>query len=332
MRNDSLPSRLNEIRALIEKGNAQRAAEIARDTAVLYPGIAAVAVALGEALLATDHLPAAIAEFQRALRLDPDLDDARYGIGRAWLEAGEPQKALEIFAHLDGERFAGLPALTRRAEAMKNETRSNANYVRHLFDQFSPDYDSRMLGHLGYGAPQILRALADLVIQPARRLAILDLGCGTGLSGQAFKDLASRLDGMDLSPRMIEKARARGIYDALAVADIETALADRRDAYDLVLAADTLVYLGDLSKVFAGVLQALKPGGHFLFTTEKKDGAGFELGPKRRWRHSESCLRKLAAHYRMEICGLMDCVPRTESGEPVAGFAVALAKPDGIAN
>ena len=49
---------------------------------------------------------------------------------------------------------------------------------------------------------------------------------------------------------MIEKARARDIYDNLSIGDIETALSGR---YDLVVAADTLVYLGDLSPVFAAV-------------------------------------------------------------------------------
>src|SRR6201999_4397445 len=94
---------------------------------------------------------------------------------------------------------------------------------------------------------------------------------------------AGRLDGIDLSPAMIEKARARGIYDGLVVGDIETALVGR---YDLILAADTLVYLGDLGPLFAAVADHLAPGGFFLFTTEAKDGEGFELGPKRRWRHS----------------------------------------------
>ena len=82
-----------------------------------------------------------------------------------------------------------------------------------------------MIGQLGYAAPQILLDLAAMVMPGRERLSILDLGCGTGLAGAAFRPLAARLDGIDLSPAMIEKARARGIYDHLAVADLETALA-----------------------------------------------------------------------------------------------------------
>ncbi len=331
--NDTLPSRLAAVRALIGQGRAESAVAIARETSHLYPGIAAVALALGEALLAAGHLPTAIAEFQRALRLDPDLADARYGVGCAWLEAGEPDRALDAFAHIDAARApAGLPEKISAAEAMKKAKRSDPNYVRHLFDQFSADYDARMLGQLGYSAPRILRHLAALVLPRQRDLAVLDLGCGTGLSGAAFRSMASRLDGIDLSPRMIEKAQNRGIYDSLAQADIETALAGGSGEYDLVLAADTLVYLGDLGPAFAGVARSLKPGGHFLFTVEKKKGEGFELGPRRRWRHSQAYLRGLAADNGMDICGLLDCVPRTEAGEPVPGLAAALARTGRIAN
>ncbi len=85
-------------------------------------------------------------------------------------------------------------------------------------------------------APQILRELFDLVMPGRERLTILDLGCGTGLAGVAFKDVAALLDGVDLSPEMIEKARARKLYDNLIVGDIETAL-EQTGQYDLLLAA-----------------------------------------------------------------------------------------------
>jgi len=141
-----------------------------------------------------------------------------------------------------------------------------------------------------------------------------------------FKPLAARLDGVDLSPAMIEKARARGIYDDLQVADLETALAAPGPNYDLILAADTLVYLGDLVRVFEGARDRLSPHGYFLFTVEKSEGYGFELGPKRRWRHSEAYLRELASHTGFDLAGLVAAAPRREANQPVEGFAVALAR------
>jgi predicted TPR repeat methyltransferase len=191
-----------------------------------------------------------------------------------------------------------------------------------LFDQFSADYDKRMLVDLRYQAPEILANLFTFVMPGREALSILDLGCGTGLAGQVFKPVAARLDGVDLSPKMVAVARARGIYDHLAVADLETALAEP-GAYDLILAADTLVYLGDLGAVFDAVRTKLSPDGYFLFTVERADAA-FELGPKRRWRHSEAYLRDLAAKNGLSVAGLVAAVPRHEANRPVDGFAVAL--------
>ncbi len=316
------------VRALIAAGDSAAALDTARQSASLYPGVAVAAVTLGEALLAAGHLPTAIGEFQRALRLDPSLSEARLRLGEAWLEAGEAQKALEAFdAVEDAETAPHLADRIAEASAMQERPRSDPRYVRHLFDQFSSDYDERMLGQLGYGAPAILRSLADLVIPDrSRRYSILDLGCGTGLAGAAFKDIASTLDGVDLSPAMIAKARSRDIYRELIIADLESALVGVDCEYDLLLAADTLVYLGDLAKAFEGARRRLRPGGTFLFTAEKKAGDGFELGPKRRWRHSETYLRREASRARFEITGFLDCHPRTEAGVPVDGYAVALRK------
>ncbi len=316
-----LLARLMLVRALLAAGDSAAALDAARETAQLNPQVAPAIVVLGNALLAAGHLPTAIAEYQRALRLDPASEEARTQLGVAWLEAGEAEKALEQFAAL----HEPPAALLARAQAIRSQRRSDAGYVRHLFDQFSADYDSRMRQQLTYQAPEILRELASLVMPGAAHLTVLDLGCGTGLAGQAFGDMADTLDGIDLSPAMIEKARARGLYRHLAVADIETALAAGGADYDLVLAADTLVYLGDLAATFAGVARRLKPGGFFLFTVETSSGPDFELGSKRRWRHGESYLRKIAATF--EVAGIVACAPRTEANVPVDGLAVALNKP-----
>ena len=291
----------------------------AREAAALNPGIAIVALALGEALLAKGALPAAIAELQRASRLDPALERPRFLTARAWLEAGEAANALAIFENM--EPSPERDALIARAQAIAAAPRSDPGYVRHLFDQFSADYDNRMMGQLDYAAPQILKDLADLVMPGRDLLRVLDLGCGTGLAGLLFRPRAARLTGIDLSPAMIEKARARDVYDSLILGDIENALGGE---YDLILAADTLVYLGDLGPVFAAVADHLAPGGFFLFTTEAKEDPAFELGPKRRWRHSQAYLREAAKGAGLSVAGLVSASPRTESHQPVPGFAVAL--------
>ena len=317
-----LLARLTLIKALLASGAKQDALAEAREAVSLNPDIAVAVLALGEALLAVEALPTAIAELQRALRLDPDDARARHKLAEAWLAAGEADKALENLRQLDDPPAALIAA----AEAIKSAPRSDPGYVRHLFDQFAADYDMRMREHLHYAAPEILLGLAAMVMPGREALSILDLGCGTGLAGAAFKPLAARLDGVDLSPAMIEKARARQIYDSLQVADLETALCTAGPCYDLILAADTLVYLGDLKTVFQAAAARLHPDAYFLFTVEKAEGDGFELGPKRRWRHSQPYLRRRAEEAGLTVAGLVAAAPRSEANQPVEGFAVALTR------
>jgi predicted TPR repeat methyltransferase len=308
-------ARITLVTALLAAKDVPAALAEAREAAALSPDQAQVITMLGAALLAAEQLPTAIAELQRALRLDPDAAQARHLLAQSWLAAGEADKALET-----GTEDAALIA---RAEAIKTAQRSDPGYVRHLFDQFSADYDQRMRQHLHYAAPEILLGLAVMVMPGREQLRVLDLGCGTGLAGEVFKPLAAQLDGVDLSPAMIEKARARGLYDHLAVADLQSALLETGPSYDLILAADTLVYLGGLAPVFAAASARLAPDGFFLFTTEAAQH-GFELGQKRRWRHSESYLRQTAEAAGLVVAGLLEAAPRRENNQPVAGFAVAL--------
>ncbi|HKQ10530.1 MAG TPA: methyltransferase, partial [Rhizomicrobium sp.] len=321
-----LLARLTLIKALLAAGDTGGALAQAREAVSLNPDAAVAVSALGESLLAASEsnsgaLPAAIAELQRALRLDPDLAPARELIAAAWLKAGEADKALENLRALEHPPAAMMAA----CQAIKAAPRSDPGYVRHLFDQFSADYDERMIGQLAYAAPQILFDLAALVMPGRKKLAVLDLGCGTGLAGAVFKPLAAQLDGVDLSPAMIAKARARGIYDSLWVGDLEDALAADGSRYDLILAADTLVYLGDLAAVFEAAHRRLSADGYFLFTVEKAEGTGFELGSKRRWRHSQAYLRELARRFGFGVAGLVAAAPRREANQPVEGFAMALS-------
>jgi len=316
-------ARLAYGRALLAAGLNEQALIELRELRHLLPSSAEAATALGDALLAQEALPVAIAEYQRALRLDSSCQAAELGIARAWLAAGEWEKAQPHLAALD--RSPAVSELETQIAEMRALPRSPEDYVRHLFDDFAHQYDARMNGPLQYRAPANLLEMHKLVGAPAPT-DILDLGCGTGLAGLAFKPLARSLTGVDLSPRMIELARARAVYDALHVADIEDFLARDKASYGLILAADVLVYLGDLGPIMCGVCERLRPGGFFIFTTERSPEKDFELGEKRRWRHSEAYLKRIAAAHGLELAGLIACSPRLEAGAPVEGFCVSLVK------
>jgi predicted TPR repeat methyltransferase len=214
--------------------------------------------------------------------------------------------------------------------ALRRLNRCPPAYMRALFDDYCPHYDTAMVEALNYRGHIHLRNLAERAIpglQAPRR--ILDLGSGTGLVGEAFKDLArgGRLDGIDISPRMNEAARARKLYDDLILGDLETVLAGMDRRYDLILAADTMVYFGDLGPVFAAVFRHLEAGGFYVFAVEALDGDGWEQMPTNRFRHGEAYLRAEAVRAGLGFLAITKCVIRRELNDPVAGFAVALQKP-----
>jgi predicted TPR repeat methyltransferase len=274
----------------------------------------------------------ALAGFDRLLSLDPgnavawnNRGNALVALGRLEEGAAAYDRALAIDPNLETagqNRFYALLAL-------RKVDRIPAFAAREAFDRVAQNYDQTVLRDLAYRGPEHLRALAGRVLGklvPPRR--ILDLGCGTGLAGECFKDATGggRLDGVDISPLMIEEARKRGIYDQLLVADFESFLAAPGPSYGLILCADALVYVGDLAPTFTGVANRLEPGGVFLFTAEAKRGGGWELTDANRFRHSASYLQTEAQRAGLSWLDLMECTPRYERGEPVAGFAVALGK------
>ena len=287
------------------------------------------------ALLELSRLDEALAGFDGALAVDS-------GHANSWNDRGNVLTSMKRFEDALESYDKALALRPDFPEAKDNRTnvlfvlgrmsRCPPAYMRSLFDDYSSYYDAAMVGTLGYRGHLNLRALAERVLPrltPPWR--ILDLGCGTGLVGDAFKDLArgGRLDGIDLSPRMIEAARRRGIYDNLVLGDLETVLHEPGHSYDLILAADTMIYVGDLAPTFAGVAERLEPGGFYLFAVESMSGEGWERLPVNRFRHSEAYLRAEAARARLEFIEIAPCLLRREKTEPVAGFAVALQKPVG---
>ncbi len=313
-------------RALVALGRADEAIDVLREASLLSPDTAEVVLAFGEALAASEALPAAIGEFQRAARLSPDDGRPHWRIAKLWLAAGETDKAeaeAALALSMGGADPQAVADLRAQAAAMRGAARADAGYVRQLFNQFAADYDTRMRGRLGYAAPSILRDLAQYLIDPTARFDVLDLGCGTGLSGIAFKPIARRLVGVDLAPRMLAQARALGIYDVLVEGDVEALPVEAQGPFDIVVAADVLVYLGDLTKLFAGVRARLRDDSLWLFTTERGEDRDFELGPKRRYRHGERYLRGLAVAHGFDVASLVECVTRYEAGVPVASWAAA---------
>lgn len=294
LRLDSKDARAWLALALVQKAKGE-AAKDSLEQAVRRDGrLAQAHFLLGEEALAAEDNAAAERHFRQALENDP-----RDQFG----------------AQLQLAVIRGGVAPSRAPDA----------YVRRLFDQYSERFDQSLVGDLGYHGPALLRQAAEEVMGPAGGWAVLDVGCGTGLVGAEFRPLAARLDGIDLSPRMVDKAAERDIYDDLAVGDLVTAMQARPNRYDLIVAGDVFVYLGDLTPAFFTAARALKPGGALVFSVERTE-TGIILGRSLRYAHDRESLVATAAMVGLRPVLLRADSTRNERGQPVPGWICVMRR------
>lgn len=291
-----------------------------------------------------DRLEEAAAGYRRAVALRPDWSDGHDNLGSALYllhERGGVEAAARL-ARLWRRDHPGNPVARHIGAAIAGEgaePRAPDAYVRQTFDLFAEEFDSK-LAELGYRAPDLLAAAvaadgpADDGPADGGRLDVLDAGCGTGLCAAALRPLARRLTGVDLSGGMLERARARGLYDALEEAELVAFLAARPAAFDLIVAADVLCYFGVLDDALAAASAALRPGGRLAFTVESLDGPAappHRVATHGRYAHRESYVRDTLAAAGLAVATLEPDTLRTESGVPVAGLVVLARKGGAVA-
>lgn len=282
----------------VAQGDLAGAADILSQTVELAPGFATAWFALGAIRERLGDRDGAIAAFEEVREADPeDYHGARLQLAR--LGASDT-----------------TPAMTQ-------------TYVRRLFDQYAGRYDAALTEHLAYRGPSLLRDAVKSVVtvegRPMRFGAMLDLGCGTGLAGAAFRPFVDRLDGVDLSPAMIAQAKAKGIYDRLVTSDVADALSNEATdgaKHHLVIAADVFVYVNDLAPIAGGVARVLEPDGLFAFTVETHAGDGAKLLPTLRYAHSETYIRRVLDGAGLAVASLTKASVRSERGVPVDSMVV----------
>ena len=344
--------------ARLQGENFTAAAEAFTRTLELGGESAELRLNLGASLLKCGRFEAAAASLAVAVALDPtafvavevkqvcdfivaaiagDMAAACAAYPPGFLET--PAEADRVFKtallHLDSageDRAAGLVAEAwaqirpenvealhlRDAALARAAPRQPAELVARTFNEIADDFDDRLVRRLAYQGPERLAALVAGQILADESLAVLDLGCGTGLCASFLRPYARRLVGIDLSAGMLAKAAARGLYDHLEAVDLLAILAEPGVAWDLLVAADTFPYLGDLTAVFDGAAAVLKPGGWFAFSTEACEGDGYRLKGNGRYAHSSGYVEGLAAG-RFEIVADAPAILRREAASPVAG-------------
>lgn len=278
-------------------------------------------------------LAAAADLLAQAIELAPAFTSAWFTLGELREQLGEHEAAIAAFraaqASDAGDRHgAGLRLMRLGAAPLAGMPQG---YVQALFDQYAPRFESSLVDDLGYRGPALLFKAVLSVRAAARKPAFfkraIDLGCGTGLAAAAFAKEVDRFIGIDLSPRMIEKSRATGLYAELEVADMLQGLRGRPDgSADLVLAADAMVYVADFAPVLIEAARVLAVGGLLAFTTETHGGEGVILGGGLRYAHAAEYVRSAVRAAGLALPLLEALSARNEDNVPVPGLVVVAAK------
>jgi predicted TPR repeat methyltransferase len=264
----------------------------------------------------------------RAAELNPDDPQTWYQLGELAHIVGrrvEARAAYERYqsAHPDDAEIEHL-LIALRDEAPP--ARVSDRCIEQLYGHFASYYDQNMCGDLDYRAPDLLLAALTAGLESRRDLVTLDVGCGTGLFGLRIRPFTSRLIGIDLSAAMIERARERGLYNHLDVAELTEWLGrPPAEQFDLIAICDTLIYFGDLGGVLLNARQHLAPAGRIGFTVEKGTTPPFQLTDSGRFTHHRDHLLSAASAAGYRVVSQTEEVLRYEYGEPVSGWVTVLA-------
>jgi len=292
----------------------QRAITINPDYAEAYNN-------LGIVLKAQDKMDEAVTSYQYAITINPDYTEALHNLGVVFKDQDKLDEAATLY-----ERILALdpthPSAGHMLAALRGETTemAPAKYVKVLFDRYSSNYDHHLMEKLHYNTPTLLRqALQSLFSHDLHFQNAIDLGCGTGLAGREFREMAARLSGIDLSPKMIEEAEKKDIYDVLVVGDIMEFLNNTSEKYDLFIAADVFLYIGNLGPLFTSVTTRSSIGAYLVLSTESSHEKEYVLRQTGRYAHSRNYIQSLAKDHRFIVEKCQSGGLRKEKGQWTMG-------------
>ena len=206
--------------------------------------------------------------------------------------------------------------------------RAPDDYVRDLFDDYADSFEEDLLNDLNYVVPDLIGKELKKLTKPLNRQknrsfsSALDLGCGTGLVSEAIKGVVTKIDGVDLSEKMVKVAFEHQRYDNIYLQEMTAFLLDKtvgKPKYDLIVCGDALVYLGDLRSVFKGVSKRLRGKGVFCFSVEKLRSGAFSLCPTGRYAHSDGYIKDLSRNFGFVLLAARDIVPRIDGALKIRG-------------
>ena len=270
---------------------------------------------LGAIFKQTARISEALDANQKSITLSPQDSEAHYNLGNTLRELGRFDEAEESYRQAT-ELKPDFAEAKHQLASLTEETTNSAPraYVEKLFDGYAAKFDHSLVDNLEYKMPKMI---VEIILEnhPGGMLgSILDLGCGTGLTGLEIKKYCTNLEGIDLSKRMLDEATKKNTYDRLTYRDIVDYLSTENLNFDYFISTDVFIYVGDLSDVFRLIKSRNNLGGKLAFSTEHTDKNGFILGKSGRYSHSKPYIESLCEKYNYTVSHFEIVTLRKEKG------------------
>lgn len=318
--------------ALYEKAVAQLELGFTCEAAGAFTSILAiqplhpnVLVSLGSAYYQLRRLEEAGLIWEQAVRVSASPAGILEDLAICYQRLGNFEKVAETWERVLTFDAAHPLALHHLAALGKRPPvdRASEEYIVRLFNEFAGEFEAT-LGSLGYDGP---RLLAEIIANNTSDMPvgwrILDLGCGTGLGAAYLRPWAARLEGVDLSPGMLDQARERKLYDELYCEEMTRFCERHPAAFNLIVAADTINYFGNLEPVIQKMGGSLRPSGRCAFFVERMEGEcqdDFRLERHGRFSHRLPYVEQCLAGANLHVIAWNETFIRSEAGRPVAAI------------
>ena len=283
--------------AFYELDQVDAAVESYKKALAIKPDYAEVNYNLGNALNDLGQLDDAVKSYEKALAIKPDYAEAHNNLGNVFKDLGQLDDAVKSYEKALAIKPDYLvPQHMINALTGNTSTEPPKEYVKNLFDDYAEGFDDSLIKQLGYKLPFLMKELI-LKLDPLRNKfeKVIDLGCGTGLTGIELRDISNNLTGIDISSNMVAKTRELDVYDHLIEGDVVDILSSSKEKYDLFIALDVFIYIGELTKMFKTVRQCCNKNALFIFSIEAQEEDGYSLLKSARYSHSESYILKTAS-------------------------------------
>ena len=305
-----------------KRGQLEPAIAAYQQSIRLCPEYADAHFNLGNAFEETRQMQHASDSYQKAIEHNPDMAEAYNNLGNVFYVLKDFDKAQQAY-----EKTLALQPENAFSRHMLNSLTgvasdtAPAQYIEALFDKAADDFEERLVDDLKYNSPEELKTeLLKLLNPPPQFQNTLDLGCGTGLSGESFRAMTESLAGVDIASKMVALARQKKIYDDLQVGEIIRYLDQTSTQYDLFIAADVLAYIGNLEPLFASLKKRCLQDAYFLFTVEETEQEDYLLRKTGRFSHSKNYIQTLAEAHKFTIEACTPTTIRMENDRPITGY------------